>query len=64
MIYQICDVIRYEYIRQGDFLVYLLNQTRQVTKLGYLIDIIKGSNFKELVEQFGGLGLRSRSFSI
>ena len=35
-----------------------------VTKLGHLINISKGNNFLESFEQFGGLGLRFRSFSI
>ena len=32
-------------------------------KLGQLTDISKGNNFQESFEQFGGLGLSSRSFS-
>ena len=38
--------------------------THEVTKHGQLIDINKGDNFQELFEQFGGLGLSSRSFII
>ena len=38
--------------------------THEVTKLCHLIDISKGNNFGEYFEQFGGLGLSSRSFSI
>ena len=38
--------------------------THEITKLGQLIDISKGNNFLESFEQFGGLGLGSRSFSI
>ena len=38
--------------------------THELTKLGQMIDICKGNNFKESFEQFGGLGLSFRSFSI
>ena len=41
-----------------------LNISHKVTKLGQLIDICKGNNFQETFEQFRGLGLSSRSFSI
>ena len=34
------------------------------TKLGQLIDISKGNIFLKSFERFGGLGLRSRPFSI
>ena len=37
--------------------------THEVTKLDQLIDINKSSNFEESFEQFGGLELRSGSFS-
>ena len=40
------------------------NTTHKVTKLGQLIDICKGNNFQESFEEFRGLGLSSRSFSI
>ena len=33
------------------------------TKLGQLTDVNKGNNFQESFEQFGRLGLSSRSFS-
>ena len=38
--------------------------THEVTKLDQLIDIIKGNNFQYSFEQFGELGLGSRSFLI
>ena len=38
--------------------------THDVTKLDQLIDINKSNNFQESFEQFGGLELSSRSFSI
>ena len=49
----------------GCILEYIFWTTsRKVTKLGQLIDINKGNNFQESFEQFGGLGLSLRSFSI
>ena len=52
-------------MRQGAFLnVSFEPQLNQVTKLGQLIDISKGDNFKESLEQYGGLGLSSNLFSI
>ena len=41
-----------------------ISSTHQATKLGQLIDISKENNFQESFEQFGRLGLRSRSFTI
>ena len=49
-------------MRQGAFLN--ISFEPQATKLGQLIYISKGNNFQESFEQFGGLGLSSRSFSI
>ena len=50
--------------RSRDIQVFAFSTTHDVTKLGQLIDINKGNNFQESFEQFGGLGLSSRSFSI
>ena len=65
MIYQICDVMMSINTWDGAFLnVSFEPQLNQVTKLGQLIDISKGDNFKESLEQYGGLGLSSSFFSI
>ena len=65
MIYQICDammsIITWERVHVW---IYFWTTTRLVTKLDQLIDISKGNNFPESFEQFGGLGLSSRSFLI
>ena len=42
----------------------VIYQMPPVHELGLLMDISKGHNFQESFEQFGGLGLSSRSFSI
>ena len=50
---------------QGAFLnIYLLNHNSLSRETWPLIDINKGNNFQEFFEQFGGLGLSSRSFLI
>ena len=50
---------------QGAFLnKYLLNHNSLSRETWPLIDINKGNNFQEFFEQFGGLGLSSRSFLI
>ena len=62
MIYQICDVMMS--ISTWDrvhFWIYFLNH-RSLTH--QLIDINKGNKFQEFFEQFTGLGLSARSFSI
>ena len=46
------------------FWIYLLNHNWLNYKLGQLMDISKGNNFEEFFEQFGRLGLNSRSFPI
>ena len=51
-------------MRQGTFLNVSFEPQLIVTKLGQLIDISKGNNFHELFEQFEGLGLSFRPFSI
>ena len=65
MIYQIYDVMMS--ISTWDrvhFWIYILNQTSLVHQIGQLIDIKNGNNFQESFDQFGGLELRSKSFSI
>ena len=42
---------------------YIFWTTTQVTKFGRLIDINKDNDFQKSFEQFGGVGLVSRSFS-
>ena len=57
----------YYYMRQGTkpLVEYIFwTTTHWVIKLGQLIDISKGNTFQESFEQFGGLGLGFRSFSI
>ena len=66
LIYEICDVmmnISSTWDRMH-FWIYLLSHSSSVTKLSQLTDINKGNNFQESFEQFGGLELSSRSFSI
>ena len=48
----------------GAFLNIFWTTTDLVTKLGQLIDINKSNNFQESFQQFGGLELSSRFFSI
>ena len=63
MIYQICDMMSIRTWVRVHFWIYLLKHTtHHITKLGQLKDINKGNNFQESFEQFGGLGLSSRSF--
>ena len=46
------------------FWIYLWTKSHEVTKLNQLINISKGNNFREFFEQFGGLGLSSRSYLV
>ena len=65
MIYQICDVMMsistYDSV---DFKITFSTRTDKVTKFVQLIDISMGNDFHESFEQFGKLGLHSRSISI
>ena len=46
------------------FWIYLWTKSHEVAKLDQLINISKGNNFREFFEQFGGLGLSSRSYLV
>ena len=66
MIYQICDVMLSMSTWDREyFWIYCLNHNFfESQQFGKLIDINKGKKFQESFEQFGGLELGSRSFSI
>ena len=51
-------------MKQGAFLNIFWTTNHEVTKLGQLIDISMDNNFQWSFEQFGRLGLDSRSFLI
>ena len=61
MIYQIGDVMM-SIMMSIEYIFW--TTTHYITELGQLIDINKNNNFQELLEQFGGLKLSSRPFSI
>ena len=64
-IYQIFDVMmRISTWEKVHFRKYLLNHRWLSRQTWAIIDISQGNNFPESFEQFGGLGLSSRSFSI